>query len=437
MWHSQPGYPTAGASQLSRGSAPNAIGTSSSPPSPPLAFAATASAQLVGEGAAAVAPEMLATFLHHHAGGHGLTPTIEEQPEDNMLSHARAEVVQPPNATVAQGGADVLLLDVRPFGAFHRTHIRTALSVGCSAMLQRRLARGKSRVCDLIADAQRAEFEARQQCSTVVLYDDSSTSLVASDTDALYTFMAALQREGVNAQYLHGGFDMFSLRFPELCTDTRSGGRGSLTLQLPIPTMRNASGSSLSSSAADKTPQFFVGTPDVHALRVSLCEPPSTVLPYLLLGGRRDAEDHVLLHDRGVGAVLNVTQAEHVQKMPGVRYKQLPVLDTWHQNIERFFAESYDFIESARLGGHVVMVHCSAGISRSATIVIAYLMRKNMWTLDQAYSHVRAVRPVISPNLDFMGHLLHYERMLVSGADLSSGGASPSLVSGMNPVPVE
>uniref|UniRef100_A0A672R7L2 protein-tyrosine-phosphatase n=1 Tax=Sinocyclocheilus grahami TaxID=75366 RepID=A0A672R7L2_SINGR len=60
-------------------------------------------------------------------------------------------------------------------------------------------------------------------------------------------------------------------------------------------------------------------------------------------------------------------------------------------------------------------VHCQAGVSRSATIVIAYLMKHTLMTMTDAYKYVRGRRPIVSPNLNFMGQLLEFERDLNSG----------------------
>lgn len=63
-----------------------------------------------------------------------------------------------------------------------------------------------------------------------------------------------------------------------------------------------------------------------------------------------------------------------------------------------------------RAGG-VALVHCMAGISRSASVVIAYLMARHSMTLDSALEHVGRVRPIVSPNLGFLRQLQEIEAL--------------------------
>lgn len=63
-----------------------------------------------------------------------------------------------------------------------------------------------------------------------------------------------------------------------------------------------------------------------------------------------------------------------------------------------------------------VLVHCLAGVSRSVTVTVAYLMQKLQLSLNDAYDLVKRKKSDISPNFNFMGQLLDFERTLRSRA---------------------
>uniref|UniRef100_A0A3B4A729 protein-tyrosine-phosphatase n=1 Tax=Periophthalmus magnuspinnatus TaxID=409849 RepID=A0A3B4A729_9GOBI len=141
----------------------------------------------------------------------------------------------------------------------------------------------------------------------------------------------------------------------------------------------------------------------------------SPILPFLYLGNERDAQDLDLLLRLNIGFVVNVTtHLPLYHQKAGLRYKRLPATDNSKQNLRQYFEEVFEFIEAYQ-SGQGVLVHCQAGVSRSATVVIAYLMKHTLMTMTDAYKYVRSRRPVVSPNLNFMGQLLEFERDLNSG----------------------
>jgi len=79
-----------------------------------------------------------------------------------------------------------------------------------------------------------------------------------------------------------------------------------------------------------------------------------------------------------------------------------------------------DFVESVRESGGKVLIHCRAGISRSATVCIAYLMYGGRLSLDEAHDYLKHCRPLISPNLNFMRQLAEFEACLTADGDCSS-----------------
>lgn len=69
-----------------------------------------------------------------------------------------------------------------------------------------------------------------------------------------------------------------------------------------------------------------------------------------------------------------------------------------------------------------ILVHCLAGISRSVTVTVAYLMQKLNLSLNDAYDLVKRKKSNISPNFNFMGQLLDFEKSL----GLSRGSQCPT-----------
>ena len=81
---------------------------------------------------------------------------------------------------------------------------------------------------------------------------------------------------------------------------------------------------------------------------------------------------------------------------------------------EKFFFISFfpSFTDEARDLNQGVLVHCLAGISRSVTITVAYLMKRKKLSLNEAYDYVKTCKPNISPNFNFMGQLLEFQKSL-------------------------
>lgn len=92
-----------------------------------------------------------------------------------------------------------------------------------------------------------------------------------------------------------------------------------------------------------------------------------------------------------------------------------------------FLFSSLSSADSVRNKGGRVFVHCQAGISRSATICLAYLMRTNRVKLDEAFEFVKQRRSIISPNFSFMGQLLQFESQVLASSTCSSEASSPAI----------
>eukprot|EP00116_Pleurobrachia_bachei_P008766 sb/3469028/ len=79
--------------------------------------------------------------------------------------------------------------------------------------------------------------------------------------------------------------------------------------------------------------------------------------------------------------------------------------------------------EQARGEGCSILVHCRAGISRSATVVMAYLIQYYNKNMEEAFDFIKMKHPCISPNFNFMGQLLQFQN---ERAAKKSDGSTPS-----------
>jgi predicted protein tyrosine phosphatase len=128
------------------------------------------------------------------------------------------------------------------------------------------------------------------------------------------------------------------------------------------------------------------------------------ILPWLYLGDAQDAVNHDALRQKGICFILNATKEVDTPEAEeeGFQYLKLDLEDHADEPIAEHFERAFAFIELARRRSAAVLVHCRRGISRSATLVIAYVMRYSRKTFEEAFDFVKQRREIINPNLGFV-----------------------------------
>ncbi len=138
----------------------------------------------------------------------------------------------------------------------------------------------------------------------------------------------------------------------------------------------------------------------------------------MLLGSQDTAADLPLLLSLGVTRVLNAAPRAVPNFFPETfAYKEVHLLDTPEQDLLCDIDSALDFIdnkeeEDDRDKAGVTLAHCNAGVSRSAALSAAYLMRSLGLRAEEAVARVRAVRPAARPNQGFLKGLKEYEERL-------------------------
>merc|ERR1719480_770865 len=85
------------------------------------------------------------------------------------------------------------------------------------------------------------------------------------------------------------------------------------------------------------------------------------------------------------------------------------MLDIATEPLERYFEGAVKFIDEALEEGGRVFVHCMMGVSRSTTIVLAYLVAKRNMRLVDAHAHTQSCRSIVCPNPGFVAQLGRWE----------------------------
>jgi len=99
------------------------------------------------------------------------------------------------------------------------------------------------------------------------------------------------------------------------------------------------------------------------------------------------------------------------QTIKDFSYLVIKANDNHNQNLLDYFEIVHSFIEEAKSNGTAVLIHCMAGVSRSATLSISYLMKYHNWDANTAIIFAKKARSVISPNPGFRKQLLLFENM--------------------------
>jgi Dual specificity phosphatase, catalytic domain len=129
------------------------------------------------------------------------------------------------------------------------------------------------------------------------------------------------------------------------------------------------------------------------------------------IGGNAPARNWSVLSEANVCGIVTANTARPWFAMKDVRYLCLNADDEVGEDLLSRFDECIQFIDSMLERGSV-LVHCSAGRSRSATVCCAYLMRRTRVGYDRALQKLRLARPYVEPNPDFARQLRYFESLV-------------------------
>ena len=129
----------------------------------------------------------------------------------------------------------------------------------------------------------------------------------------------------------------------------------------------------------------------------------------IYLGNEDTARDKVLLKKLNISNILICAEGCNPFYPFEYKYKILYLDDAIDEDLLIWLKEAFEFIDSSKDN---IYIHCVMGISRSASIVIAYIMYKNKMPFNEAFDFVSKKRKVISPNTGFKDQLIKFEKIM-------------------------
>ncbi|KAJ8497134.1 hypothetical protein ONZ51_g687 [Trametes cubensis] len=137
----------------------------------------------------------------------------------------------------------------------------------------------------------------------------------------------------------------------------------------------------------------------------------SEIIPGLFLSDMYTATSPAVIQRLGITHVASILRKPWHRYPKSIRHLCVPIDDVDNANLLDYLDATVRWIHSALGGGGRVLVHCVWGMSRSASVAIAYLIKARSMSLDEALNLARTRRRVVRPNQGFMAQLKVYERV--------------------------
>eukprot|EP01083_Nonionella_stella_P071637 192562_1 len=309
-----------------------------------------------------------------------------------------------------------MTIDTRPLKDYNTSHIKNALSIPIDIETKS--------ISISIKDHQTES--SKSIITAVYLYTNDVKGLQMSDnaTSAhLLRIKDTLIEHHICQQdqvfLLQSNYSEFFSKFPFLCESTVN------MLKTEVEEMKCSDAEGKKANRSEKRRRFMQQNKGIY--------PNQIINDRLYLGDKNGAISETVLRNLKITHIVNCTplppstQVETFtvrggyvknifanDKTLGIKYLRVAIDDSYMQNIKAYFEQADQFINSAlqKSGSNRVYVHCYAGKSRSATIVIAYLMKNKGMSYEEAYCFTKERREVIQPNRGFTEQLKKYEQEL-------------------------
>lgn len=138
------------------------------------------------------------------------------------------------------------------------------------------------------------------------------------------------------------------------------------------------------------------------------------IAPGIWLGNWKASTDSCFLRRAGIKRILCIntnpkTGADRaLYAKLGIEHMYIRARDASDEQLHLKFNKCYQFMKGCN---EPILVHCTAGVSRSATIMAVYLIRSRNMLPDEAIQWIKSKRKIANPNSGFREQISNYGPM--------------------------
>ena len=146
---------------------------------------------------------------------------------------------------------------------------------------------------------------------------------------------------------------------------------------------------------------FFVSIAFLNAISADM----NFICDNIYLGDKRASSNENYLKQHNISAVVNCAISV-VSKYNEIKVLELQLYDKSWEKLFPKLEVAYKFIKKNSKNN--ILIHCSQGRSRSASLVVFYLMKEKGWNYDTCIKFIKEKRPSVRPNSGFVNQLKEY-----------------------------
>lgn len=142
---------------------------------------------------------------------------------------------------------------------------------------------------------------------------------------------------------------------------------------------------------------------------------PVEIIDNIYIGSFAAAQNKEVLKNENITHILNAASiVKNFYPEEFIYLKIENLLDSPESDIKQYFDKSIEFIKDCLAKGGKVLVHCHAGISRSSTLIISYMIKEKEFNFEDALVFCKNKREKINPNEGFRKQLKQFEETIRS-----------------------